>query len=117
MHATKRATGLTFRDQLWVKLLKGVDAPWICPSPFPAKASALNGCRDVGCWRGPANGFFVPVVDLTRRMLDALAISEQDRVVELAPGLGITARMVLRENPMQYCAVERDPADKSCRRG
>ena len=48
-------------------------------------------------------------LDLTRRMLDALAISEQDRIVEFAPGLGITARMVLRRNPMQYCAVERDP--------
>lgn len=49
-------------------------------------------------------------LDLTRRMLDALAISEQDRLVEFAPGLGITARMVLRRNPMQYRAVERDPA-------
>jgi SAM-dependent methyltransferase len=49
-------------------------------------------------------------LDLTRRMLDALAISEQDRIVEFAPGLGITARMVLRRNPLQYCAVERDPA-------
>jgi SAM-dependent methyltransferase len=47
-------------------------------------------------------------LDLTRRMLDALAISEQDRVVEFAPGLGITAGMVLLENPMRYCAVERD---------
>lgn len=48
-------------------------------------------------------------LDLTRRMLDALAISEQDRGVEFAPGLGIPARMVLCENPMRYCAVERDP--------
>ncbi|MGB6871358.1 MAG: methyltransferase domain-containing protein [Acidobacteriaceae bacterium] len=48
-------------------------------------------------------------LDLTRRMLDALAISERDSVVEFAPGLGITARMVLRESPMRYCAVERDP--------
>ncbi len=48
-------------------------------------------------------------LDLTRRMLDALAISEHDRVVEFAPGLGITAGIVLRRNPMLYCAVERDP--------
>jgi SAM-dependent methyltransferase len=48
-------------------------------------------------------------LDLTRRMLDALAISEQDSVVEFAPGLGVTARMVLRESPKRYCAVERDP--------
>lgn len=48
-------------------------------------------------------------LDLTRRMLDALAISEHDRVVEFAPGLGATARIVLRRNPMLYSAVERDP--------
>jgi SAM-dependent methyltransferase len=42
-------------------------------------------------------------------MLDALAISEHDSVVEFAPGLGITAGIVLRRNPMLYCAVERDP--------
>lgn len=47
---------------------------------------------------------------LTRRMLDALAIGRQDRVVEFAPGLGVTARMVLRCRPLTYCGVERDPA-------
>lgn len=30
---------------------------------------------------------------LTQRMLEALAIGPQDRVVEFAPGLGVTARM------------------------
>ena len=35
-------------------------------------------------------------LELTRQMLDALAISPQDRVVEFAPGLGVTARMVLQ---------------------
>ena len=49
-------------------------------------------------------------LDLTRRMLNALDLSEHDRVIELAPGLGITARMVLRTNPLEYRAVERDPA-------
>ena len=34
-------------------------------------------------------------IELTKRMLDALAIGTQDRVVEFAPGLGLTARMVL----------------------
>jgi hypothetical protein len=43
-------------------------------------------------------------------MLNALDLSEHDRVIELAPGLGITARMVLRTNPLEYRAVERDPA-------
>lgn len=49
-------------------------------------------------------------LDLTRRMLDALDLSEHDRVIEFAPGLGITARMVLRRNPLEYRAVERDAA-------
>lgn len=48
-------------------------------------------------------------LNLTRRMLDALAISERDRVVEFAQGLGLTAKIVLRENPIQYTAVESDP--------
>ncbi len=47
---------------------------------------------------------------LTRRMLDALSISSEDRVVEFAPGLGVTARMVQRKNPLQYWGVERDAA-------
>jgi phospholipid N-methyltransferase len=47
---------------------------------------------------------------LTRRMIDALSISVDDRVVEFAPGMGVTARMVLRKKPSQYWGVERDPA-------
>jgi SAM-dependent methyltransferase len=47
---------------------------------------------------------------LTRRMIDALSISSDDRVVEFAPGMGVTARMVLRRKPFQYWGVERDPA-------
>ena len=47
---------------------------------------------------------------LTRRMLDALAIGPQDRIVEFAPGLGATARMVLQCHPMAYWGVEREPA-------
>jgi hypothetical protein len=49
-------------------------------------------------------------LDLARRMLNALNLSEHDRAIEFAPGLGITARMVLRTNPLEYRAVERDPA-------
>jgi len=47
---------------------------------------------------------------LTRRMVDALAIGPKDRVVEFAPGLGATARIVLRRHPSAYCGVEREPA-------
>ncbi len=49
-------------------------------------------------------------LELTRKMLDALAINAQDRVVEFAPGLGITAQMVLRRSPSAYWGVEREPA-------
>lgn len=49
-------------------------------------------------------------LELTRRMLEALAIGPQDRVVEFAPGLGATASMVLRRHPMAYWGVEREPA-------
>ena len=49
-------------------------------------------------------------LELTRRMLDALAINPQDRVVEFAPGLGATARMVLQHHPLAYWGVEREPA-------
>lgn len=49
-------------------------------------------------------------VELTRRMLDVLAICPQDRIVEFAPGLGVTAEMVLRKSPVAYWGVERDPA-------
>lgn len=46
--------------------------------------------------------------ELTRRMLDALAIGPEDDVVEFAPGLGATARLTLRRGPRSYVAVERD---------
>jgi len=49
-------------------------------------------------------------VELTRQMLDALAIGPQDRVVEFAPGLGSTAGTVLQKHPQAYWGVERDPA-------
>ena len=49
-------------------------------------------------------------LELTHRMLDAMAIRPEDRVVEFAPGLGITARIVLQHHPFAYCGVEREPA-------
>lgn len=49
-------------------------------------------------------------LELTRRMLDGLAIGERDTVVEFAPGLGITARLALARRPAAYIGVERDEA-------
>jgi SAM-dependent methyltransferase len=43
-------------------------------------------------------------------MLDALQIGPSDRVVEFAPGLGVTARLALVPGPLSYTAVERDAA-------
>jgi len=47
-------------------------------------------------------------IELTKRMVDFLAIGPGDEVVEFAPGLGVTARLTLARNPLSYTAVERD---------
>jgi hypothetical protein len=47
-------------------------------------------------------------VELTRQMLARLQIGSSDRVVEFAPGLGVTARLTLALKPASYTAVERD---------
>lgn len=44
----------------------------------------------------------------TRWLLDRAAVSGQDDVIEFAPGLGVTAAMVLGRHPRSYVAVERD---------
>lgn len=49
-------------------------------------------------------------LELTNAMLDGLAISEEDQVVEFAPGLGQTTRLVLANRPASYVGVERDEA-------
>ena len=45
---------------------------------------------------------------LTRALLDGLAIGPVDEVVEFAPGLGVTARMILQRCPRCYAGAERD---------
>lgn len=47
-------------------------------------------------------------IELTHQMLNSLAISSSDTVVELAPGLGTTARVTLAARPGKYIAVEND---------
>ncbi|WP_282701764.1 class I SAM-dependent methyltransferase [Streptomyces sp. CC219B] len=49
-------------------------------------------------------------VALTHWMLDHLAVDRDDRVVELAAGLGATARLALQRAPLSYTAVDRDAA-------
>lgn len=47
-------------------------------------------------------------IELTRILLDTLAIGAADEVIEFAPGLGVTAQLTLARNPASYTAVERD---------
>lgn len=47
--------------------------------------------------------------ELTDSMLAALDVRGTDRVVELAPGMGATARALLARHPAAYTAVDRDP--------
>ncbi|MDA8020843.1 MAG: methyltransferase domain-containing protein [Thermoanaerobaculia bacterium] len=49
-------------------------------------------------------------LESTRRLLHSLKISSADTVVELAPGLGATARIALLDRPASYVGVERDEA-------
>ncbi len=48
--------------------------------------------------------------ELTGRLIDAVDLDHADRVVELGPGVGVTARLVLSARPASYTGVERDEA-------
>ena len=48
--------------------------------------------------------------ELTDQLLDRLRIGRDDDVVEIAPGLGATTRLVLDRNPASYVGVDRDEA-------
>jgi SAM-dependent methyltransferase len=45
---------------------------------------------------------------MTRRALEGAGLGEADRVVELAPGLGLTSRQVLDARPRSWTGVEPD---------
>ncbi|MBN3525253.1 class I SAM-dependent methyltransferase [Paenibacillus apiarius] len=47
-------------------------------------------------------------LQMTRQMLADLNIDEQDEVIEFAPGLGVTAQITLRKNPLKYVAIEQN---------
>ncbi len=49
-------------------------------------------------------------IEATEWMLEQLHITRDDEVVELAPGLGVTARKILAHHPRDYSAVEQEPA-------
>lgn len=47
-------------------------------------------------------------LELTHKLLLDIAVSKHDDVVEFAPGLGVTARLTLANDPRSYTAIERD---------
>lgn len=49
-------------------------------------------------------------VELTRRLLASVAVRPADDVVEVAPGLGATTRLLLSAGPASYTGVDRDEA-------
>lgn len=49
-------------------------------------------------------------VELTQSLLERVAIGPGDEVVEVAPGLGATTRLLLDAGPASYTGVDRDPA-------
>ncbi|MDR2235006.1 MAG: class I SAM-dependent methyltransferase [Chryseobacterium sp.] len=47
-------------------------------------------------------------LELTKKMLNMLDIKSSDHVVEFAPGLGFTAELSLKKNPVSYIGVDAD---------
>ncbi len=91
MHTVKRPASTPF--------LAGYESPSIAKSPghWVLASAGKRVLRPGG-------------LELTRRMLDALAIGSADNVIEFAPGLGATAKIVLERGPLSYCGLEREPA-------
>ncbi|MFD8005336.1 class I SAM-dependent methyltransferase [Streptomyces mirabilis] len=78
---------------------------------IPIPGDGLDAARMPGHWLLARLGKRVlrpGGVELTRWMLDALGVDPEDRVVELAAGLGDTARLTLARHPAAYTAVDRD---------
>lgn len=48
-------------------------------------------------------------VEMTEQLLAAVEVGRSDDVVEVAPGLGATSRLILAAEPASYTGVERDP--------
>ena len=44
--------------------------------------------------------------ELTQKLIEALQISAEDRVLEFAPGMGYTALQVLKKDPKTYTGIE-----------
>ncbi len=74
--------------------------------------SALDSDRMPGHWLLARLGKRVlrpGGVDTTTRLLQSVAIGSGDDVLEVAPGLGATTRLLLDAGPASYVGVDRDP--------
>jgi SAM-dependent methyltransferase len=72
-------------------------APRQHAEPWPAALRLATGLAQPG---GPA---------MVRRALEGIGLEAGDRVVELAPGVGATAAVVLERGPREWTGVEPDP--------
>ena len=77
------------------------------------KSESPDQCKMQGHWLLARMGKRVlrpGGLELTKQMLDLIDVQSTDKVVEFAPGLGVTARLVLSKNPAEYTAIEADTA-------
>ena len=83
------------------------------PLTTPLPAERLDTAKMPGHWLLARMGKRVlrpGGLELTGLLLDSLKIESDDTVVEMAPGLGATARITLQKQPAHYVGVERDEA-------
>lgn len=84
----------------------------VAPHPESLPGSALEAGRMPGHWLLARLGKRVlrpGGVEITTKLLDAVAVSADDDVLEVAPGLGATTRLLLEPGPASYTGVDRDP--------
>src|SRR5215471_16297737 len=82
-------------------------------TPHEMPGSGLNAHKTPGHWLLARIGKRVlrpGGLELTKWLINTLGVTGQDNVVELAPGLGVTARRLLEREPHSYLGIDRDPA-------
>lgn len=77
----------------------------------------VGGLRNISAERMPGHWLLASLgkrvlrpggLELTTHLLNELSVGECDDVLELAPGLGVTAKLTLKRQPRSYTAVEQD---------
>lgn len=79
----------------------------------PSKKGEVSADRLPGHWLLASLGKKVlrpGGVELTHGMIHQLNLGPEDEVIEFAPGLGATARLLLSRGPRSYIGVDRDDA-------